>query len=331
MSSNINIGGQAVLEGVMMRAPKSMSVAVRLPDGGIVFKKDRLKLLADRFRFLKLPILRGTVTLFSSLALGIRALNFSAEQALEAEGNKAKEGEAPVAEDAGSSAKAVKKKGISGTDLMLYATVAFSLVLGLGLFFYLPLWLTELSRNIIPSTAESALMFNLVDGIIRITVFLLYIFGVSFMPDIRRVFEYHGAEHKAIFAYESGKDVTVDTARSHPRIHPRCGTSFLLVVMVLSIMVFSFVPSEAPFYVKALSRLVFIPVIAGLSYEFIRYTGKHMDNKVVRALAAPGLWLQKITTREPSDDQIEVAIAALKEALSMEDVEKEEVVTCSIS
>jgi uncharacterized protein YqhQ len=314
MSAYINIGGQAVLEGVMMRAPKSMSVAVRLPGGEIVLKKDSLKLLADRFRFLRLPVLRGTVTLFSSLALGIRALNFSAEQAIEAEESK-KSGEADDAAPAGSKEK---KEGIGGTDIMLYATVAFSLVLGLGLFFYLPLWLTEMSRAIIPSVDDSALMFNMVDGLIRITVFLMYIVGISFMPDIRRVFEYHGAEHKAIFAYESGADVTVDSARSHPRIHPRCGTSFLLVVMVLSIMVFSFVPNESSFYVKALARLVFIPVIAGLSYEFIRYTGKHMDNTFVRTVAAPGLWLQKITTREPSDDQIEVAIAALKEALRME-------------
>jgi len=325
MSGNINIGGQAVLEGVMMRAPKSMTVAVRLPDGGIVFKKDRLKLLADRFRVLKLPVIRGTVTLFSSLALGMKALKFSGEQAIKAE-------EAAGAEGTnGGAAAADGKEDGRWAELMLYATFALSLVLGLGLFFYLPLWLTELSHNMIPSTAESALMFNLVDGVIRISVFLVYIFGISLMPDIRRVFEYHGAEHKAIFAYESGVDVTVDAARSHPRIHPRCGTSFLLVVMVLSIMVFSFVPNESPFYVKALARLVFIPVIAGLSYEFIRYTGKHMGSRFVRTLAAPGLWLQKITTREPSDDQIEVAIAALKEAISLEGAAGEEVVQCSIN
>ena len=308
MQESINIGGQAVLEGVMMRAPRSMTVAVRTPSGEIALKKDALKLLADRWKFLKWPILRGTVTLFSALALGMKALNFSATCALEelnkGEGDKGKKKEKPM------------------SDLAMGATMALSIGLGLGLFFYLPLYLTQLMKGILPVTQDSSLAFNLVDGVIRIAVFLLYILVISRMKDIRRVFEYHGAEHKAIYAYEAGGPVTVETARPYSTLHPRCGTSFLLIVMVLSILVFSFIPKSAVFYEKALARLVLIPVIAGLSYEFIRFSSKRKDGPVMSALIAPGLWLQKLTTREPSDDQLEVAIHALKEALAMEEESK---------
>lgn len=178
-------------------------------------------------------------------------------------------------------------------------------------------------KDVMPITQSSSLMFNLVDGVIRIGMFLLYILAISRMKDIRRVFEYHGAEHKAIYAYEAGGDLTVERARGYSTLHPRCGTSFLLIVMVLSILVFSFIPKWAPFYVKALSRLVLIPVIAGLSYEFIKFSAKKKDNALIKALVQPGLWLQKLTTKEPSDDQLEVALHALKEALAMEDGEKE--------
>ncbi|MBI5694490.1 MAG: DUF1385 domain-containing protein [Nitrospirae bacterium] len=309
MPDCMNIGGQAVLEGVMMRAPRSMTVAVRTPSGGIVMKKDPLTLLADRWKFLKWPVLRGTVTLFSSLALGMKALNFSANVAIEEEGDG-------------------KDKGKPLSDLTLALTMAFSLGFGLLLFFYLPLYLTQLSREILPITEQSSIAFNLVDGVIRIIVFLLYIIGISRMKDIRRVFEYHGAEHKAIYAYEQGGELTVDEARKFSTLHPRCGTSFLIVVMVLSIFVFSLVPKDAPFYMKALSRLVLIPVIAGLSYEFIKYSSKHMGSAFIKATVAPGLWLQRLTTREPSDDQLEVAIHALKEALAMEKGDNKEVATC---
>jgi uncharacterized protein YqhQ len=318
MQQSINIGGQAVLEGVMMRAPRSMTVAVRTPSGEIALRKDALKLLADRWKFLKWPVLRGTVTLFSALALGMKALNFSATCAME--------------ELAPKSVGQEKPKGMS--DFAMGATMVLSIVLGLGLFFYLPLYLTQLMKGILPVTVESSLAFNLVDGVIRITVFLLYILVISRMKDIRRVFEYHGAEHKAIYAYEAGGEITVETARPYTTLHPRCGTSFLLIVMVLSILVFSFIPRSAAFYEKALARLFLIPVIAGLSYEFIRFSAKRKDSPVMSALIAPGLWLQKLTTREPSDDQLEVAIHALKEALAMEEesgstaVEAREVATC---
>jgi len=315
MQGSINVGGQAVIEGVMMRAPRSMTVACRKQSGEIVLKKDPLNLLADRFRFLKWPVLRGTVTLFSALALGMKALNFSANCALEDE-EKEKGG-----------ADAAKEKSKPMTDLALGLTMAFSLGLGLLLFFYLPLLLTQLMKDVLPVTQQSSLAFNLVDGVIRIVMFLAYILGISRMKDIRRVFEYHGAEHKAIYAYETGGDLTVERARGYSTLHPRCGTSFLLIVMVLSILVFSFIPKGAPFYMKALSRLVLIPLIAGLSFEFIKFSSKRVENPLIKALVTPGLWLQRLTTREPSDDQLEVAIHALNEAVAMEKSEKE-VATC---
>lgn len=309
MNTPLNVGGQAVLEGVMMRAPRSMTVAVRTPSGEIALKKDALVPWSDRWRPFKWPVLRGTVTLFSALALGMRALNFSAMCAVEEEDGG--RGTGVTGQE--------KRKSKTFTDLALFATMALSLVLGLALFFYLPLWLTELMRGVIPATATSSMAFNAVDGVFRVAIFLAYIVAISRMRDIQRVFEYHGAEHKAIYAYEAGAELTVDAARGYPRLHPRCGTSFLLVVMLMSIIVFSFIPAAAPFYVKAASRLVLIPLIAGLSYELIRYSSKKKDNAVVAALSSPGLWLQRLTTREPDDSQIEVAIHALNEALMMEE------------
>jgi uncharacterized protein YqhQ len=306
MQNSINVGGQAVLEGVMMRAPRTMTVAVRAPSGEIMLKKDALKLLADKWKFLKWPILRGTIALFSSLALGMKALNFSANCAME------------ELKDADGGKEKTKKTSKPMGDLAVGATMFLSLGLGLALFFYLPLYLTQAMKNLMPITQASSLMFNLVDGVIRISIFLLYIFAISRMKDIKRVFEYHGAEHKVIYAYESGEPLTVDNARKYSTLHPRCGTSFLLIVMVLSILVFSFVPRSAPFYMKALSRFVLIPVIAGLSYEFIRFSSKKKDNPIMKAAITPGLWLQRLTTREPSDDQIEVAVRALTEAVDEE-------------
>jgi uncharacterized protein YqhQ len=320
MQPNFNVGGQAVLEGVMMRAPRSMTVAVRTPSGEIAVKRDVLTLLADRYKFLKWPVLRGTVTLFSALALGMKALNFSANCALEEQG--------PAVKEKGVCEGVNAKKPMS--DLVLGLTMALSIGLGLLFFFYLPLFLTQLMKDVIPATQASAVVFNLVDGVLRIAIFVLYILGISRIKDIRRVFEYHGAEHKAIYAYESGEELTVGNAKKYSTLHPRCGTSFLLIVMVLGILVFSFVPKGAPFYVKALSRLVFIPVIAGLSYEIIKFSAGRMKNPVMAALVAPGLWLQRLTTKEPSDDQLEVALKALTEAISMEG-DDSKAVTCLVN
>lgn len=298
MSQKINVGGQAVIEGVMMRSPGSFAIAVRKPTGEIATLVEPLTLLSERSRLFKLPIIRGVITLISALFLGVRALNFSADMAMEEEDGKDEKKEAG--------------------SLAMGLTVAFSLGLGILLFFVLPLYLTKLLKTVIPAVGSSELAFNLVDGAIRVTIFIIYILGISMMKDIKRVFQYHGAEHKSIYAFEAGEELTVENARKYSSLHPRCGTSFLLTVMLVSILVFSFLPHEMPFWKTALSRLVFIPLIAGLSYEFIRYSGKKMGSKGMNILIVPGLWLQKLTTREPSDDQIEVALVSLREALKNE-------------
>jgi uncharacterized protein YqhQ len=289
--AKINIGGQAVIEGVMMRAPRSMAIAVRRPSGEIVVKKDLVVPLGERYPVVKLPVLRGAVALFSSLATGIKALNFSANEAM-AEGEE-KEELSPLA---------------------MGGTMAFAFGCGILLFFILPLYLTKLLTPII---GTSSLAFNLVDGVIRVAVFLAYIWIISRMADIQRVFQYHGAEHKSIFAFEAGEALTVENVHKYSRLHPRCGTSFLLIVMLVSIVIFSLIPKLWPFYLKAGSRVVLLPLIAGVSYELLKWSAKNEQSALVRLLIAPGLGLQRLTTREPDDSQLEVAIRSLEEALEV--------------
>jgi uncharacterized protein YqhQ len=299
LPEKLNIGGQAVLEGVMMRSPHAFTVAVRKggkPGAEIAVMRQTLVPLGERFPFLKKKIIRGSAALFEAMWLGVRALNFSANEALESTDGKKEE---------------------IGT-LAMAGTLALALAFSLGLFLALPLLLTNLLGMHYDSVNKSGLLFNLTDGVFRIALFLGYVSGISFMKDIRRVFEYHGAEHKCIAAYEAGVELTARNARPYPRIHPRCGTSFLLTVIALSILVFSLIPGGWPLWAKGLSRLVLLPVIAGLGYEFIKYSAKHGGNPLIKGLMLPGLWLQRLTTREPSDDQIEVAIRALNEALEME-------------
>jgi uncharacterized protein YqhQ len=297
---NLNIGGQAVLEGVMMRSPRAFTVAVRKggkPDAEIVVFTQELNPLGERFPFLKKKIIRGSAALFEALWLGIRALNFSANESLEEGKNGGKEEIGPLA---------------------LAGTMVVALVFSLGIFLALPLLLTSLLGTHYAAVSKNGLLFNLTDGVFRVALFLGYVSSISYMKDIRRVFEYHGAEHKAIAAYESGAGLTVQNARQYSRIHPRCGTSFLIAVMVLSILLFSLIPGGWPLWAKGISRIVLLRLIAGLGYEFIKYSAKHCGNPLITFLMKPGLWLQGLTTREPSDDQIEVAIRALNEALAME-------------
>jgi uncharacterized protein YqhQ len=289
MAEKINIGGQAVIEGVMMRAPRSMAIAVRRPDGEIVVKRDIVIPLSERFPMVKFPLVRGAVALFSSLVIGLKALSFSANEA---------------------AADVDKKEEIS--PLAMGGTMVVALMFGILLFFILPLYLTRL---LVPVIGDSNIVFNLVDGLIRVVVFLLYVFSISKMKDIQRVFQYHGAEHKSIFAFEAGEALTIENVRKFSRLHPRCGTSFLLIVMLVSILVFSLIPKTWPFYLKASSRVVLLPLIAGISYEFLKWSAKHEHSSFVRFLITPGLALQRLTTREPDDGQLEVAIRSMEEAL----------------
>lgn len=281
-----DVGGQAVIEGVMMRSGNVYTVAVRTPEQNIVLKKEKIKKLPKP---LKWPVLRGVVLLVQSLSIGIRALLYSAEVS-------GHEEETP-------------------STLSLYLTVITAFLIGIGLFLLLPLYSTKWLGILFNSINESSLVFNLVDGVIRVAVFLIYILAITMSKDIKRVFEYHGAEHKVVHAFEAGEELTPENADKYSTLHPRCGTSFLLIVMMISILIFSLIPKDWPFLDKFLSRIILMPLIAGLSYEFIKYSSKKMKNSFIRMMAMPGIWLQKLTTCVPSHDQIEVAITALKEVL----------------
>jgi uncharacterized protein YqhQ len=294
------IGGQAVIEGVMMRGLTGYTVAVRQPDGGIAFKKDKIVAVTKKYPFLRFPILRGSVVLIQSLILGMRALNFSASVSSEGE-----DGEPEM------------------SNWAIVSSMLLALVLGVGLFILAPLGLTNLIRHyLFPEMGNFA--YNLVDGVIRAVFFFIYVWSISLMDDIKRVFQYHGAEHKTVYTFEANEDLTVENARGKSTLHPRCGTSFLLFVMAISILVFSLVPSTAHFAIKFGARVVLLPLIAGLAYEVIRYSARHLQSRVCRVLITPGLWLQRITTKEPDDRQLEIAIVALKEALLYDAIEPEQ-------
>jgi uncharacterized protein YqhQ len=294
------IGGQAVIEGVMMRSLSGYTVAVRQPDGGVALKKDKLVSVTTKYPFLKIPVLRGSVVLIQSLILGIRALNYSASVSSAGE-----DGEPEMSNWA-----------IAGSMMM-------ALVLGVGLFILAPLGLTNLLRHyVFPEMGNFA--YNIIDGLIRAIFFFVYIASISLMDEIRRVFQYHGAEHKTVYTFEANEELTVENARTKSTLHPRCGTSFLLFVMAISILVFSLIPSSAHFAVKFGARVVLIPLIAGLAYEVIRFSARHLDSAACRVLITPGLWLQRITTKEPDDKQLEIALIALKEALLYDAVEPEQ-------
>jgi uncharacterized protein YqhQ len=302
------VGGQALIEGVMMRSPGAYGVAVRRPDGSIAFQRGKVNSLAKRYPILKLPVLRGVVVLFQSLALGIRSLNFSAEQAVAA-------AETAEVENADTMPVTGPPEPAKTSNWAIAGSMAFGLGLGIVVFLLAPLWLTHLGEKYLFGGHLTNLGFNLLDGGLRAVFFLAYIYGISRMKDIHRVFQYHGAEHKVVFNYEKRLPLTVENARAQSRLHPRCGTSFLLFVLLMSILVFALIPKTAPFLVKFGGRLLLVPAIAGLSYEVLRFTAKHRAAPLFAVLVAPGLALQRITTQEPTDDMLEVAIAALEEAL----------------
>ncbi len=296
-NDDILVGGQAVIEGVMMRSPKGYSVAVRRQDGTVRVIKDALLTVGEKWKAFKLPVLRGVGVLGQALVLGIKALRFSAEEAIAGEGEKQ-----------GNAADARKTSN---------TLIAGNLVLALGvnvlMFVVLPLFLTRFIQA--ETGFQSSLLFNLVDGFFRVIVFLGFLTMVSLMNDMRRVFQYHGAEHKTVYNFEARETLAVENASKYSTLHPRCGTSFLLVVMTVSIVVFSVAHFDS-IGAKLLSRIVLLPLVAGISYEIIRYSAKHPKN-ILRFVTMPGLLLQKITTKEPDKAQLEIAIRALEEALTV--------------
>lgn len=302
----VKVGGQAVIEGVMMRAPQAMAIAVRKPNGEITIKADVWHSLAEKFAFLKWPVLRGVLVLGEALVNGIQALSFSANEAME----EVKE------EKTGSWA--------------IFLTMVVALALGIGLFVILPHLISLAISRLAPDyLGIKSMAFHLIDGLIKIVFFIVYILCISQMKDIKRIFQYHGAEHKSIYAYEAGEELTVENARKYSTLHPRCGTSFVLMVLLISILFFSvffgilprsdsWSPVVANIYFIVMKVGLMLP-IAGCAYEFTRWAGNQTGNAVVSSLIAPGLHLQKLTTREPSDDQIEVALAALAKTLFIQE------------
>jgi uncharacterized protein YqhQ len=296
-SDEVLVGGQAVIEGVMMRSPHSFAVAVRRPAGSIAILQDSLERPSEKYRCLKYPVLRGLGLVGQALVLGIRALRYSAEQALEDAEPKAPK----------------KKRELS--NWLLALNLIFSL--GFFIFFYkfVPLYLTTQLKGHYPAV-ENAFLFNLVDGTIRILLFLGFLVVIAQWKEIQRVFEYHGAEHKVVWAFERNGGIDLASARACPRFHPRCGTSFLLVVLVIAMVLYMFLPFHT-FAGRFAGRLLLLPLIAGVSYEFIRYAAKS-QGRLWRWASQPGLWLQRITTREPNDSQLETAIQALEAAMALE-------------
>lgn len=289
-----NVGGQAVMEGIMMRSPKKSVMAVRKPDGSIITEDMKYTSIRDKIKFLKLPILRGIVAFIESMAVGYKSLTRSAElSGLEEDtkGNKALEA--------------------------LVMVLAF--ILGIGITIVLFIIFPVFSVTMITKLVDFGMFKTLFEGVIRVTIFILYIVAVSKMKDIRRLFEYHGAEHKTIFCFENGDELNVENVRKYSRLHPRCGTSFLFLTMIVGILFFSFVTWSNPI-IRVILKLALMPLVAGVSFEIIQLTAKY-DNKFTRIISAPGLALQKITTLEPDAGQIEVAITALKASLVKDDGE----------
>lgn len=285
MGKPFNYGGQAVIEGVMMRGAEKMCVAVRAPDGEIVIHCEQLNPKIYSSFIAKVPFVRGLTMLWDTLGLGIRTLMFSADVAM---GEEEVEFSGPIA----------------------WGTIAVSLALAVAVFFVGPLLLLGIVDDLIASDFVS----NLLEGVIRLALFLGYVWAIGSIPDIQRVFGYHGAEHKTINSYEAGDELTVESVGRRSLVHTRCGTAFLLVVMVISILVFSLL-GRPPLPLRIASRIVLIPVIAGIAYEFIKFSAAHQDHWLMRLLIAPGLWLQSFTTRQPDNTMLEVAIAALRRLL----------------
>lgn len=297
-----SIGGQAVMEGVMMRGPKEIATAVRKSNGEIIIDKKTASSIFTKYKFLKIPILRGVISFFDSMIIGVKCLMFSAEQVDLEDGEEYKPSKFEKWLD--------DTFGDKIKDIVIYFSVFVSLIFSIGLFILLPTVLVGWMKHFI----VSAPLLSLCEGGVRIVIFLAYLFLVSRMKDIQRVFEYHGAEHKTIAAYEHGEELTPENARKYSRLHPRCGTSFLLIVMIISIIFFSFLKWETVWQ-RMLYRLLLLPVVAGVSYEIIKFAGRS-DSKFVKWLTSPGLVLQLLTTREPDDSQLEVAIAALKSVMT---------------
>ena len=302
------VGGQAVMEGVMMRAPHSYCVAVRRKDGEIVTEQQPLAKISDKHKIFKLPIFRGMGTLYQAMSLGMKALKFSADVSME---------------DLQKEEKALNKEVKELPGWVLAGNLLFSLAMFIFMYKVIPLYCATWLQKNYPAF-HGTIAFNLADGLVRMLIFVVFMWALSMMKDIHRVFEYHGAEHKVVFNYESGQPVNVANAQKFTTFHPRCGTSFLFVVIIVSIVFYTFIP-YTDFLPRLLARIALLPLIAGTSYELIRFAAKRRGS-VLATITAPGLWLQRITTKPPADDQAAVAIRALEGAMALEEQQGGELV-----
>lgn len=298
------IGGQALIEGVMMRSPNFVSIAVRKPDGSIAMKQDPFQSLSKKIKIFKLPFLRGILNLFEMLIIGMRSMNFSVQVSIEDETETDEKEKTGV------------KKFFEGLSFVI--SIIAALAFALFLFKFLPLFITSQLEKIYPALKKHYLYFNIVDGVIRISIFFLYIALLSIFKSFRRVFEYHGAEHKAVFTYEKGHALTIENVKKESPRHPRCGTSFIIIVFVIAIFLFTLLPRHPNFWANLGLRLFIIPIIASIGYEILKWSAKHQHRWFFRFISAPGILTQKITTKEPDEKQIEIAIEALNGALELE-------------
>lgn len=302
-----SIGGQALIEGIMMLGPEKSAIAVRRGDGEIELKVENIKRLTERNKFCSLPLIRGVLGLFESLKRGFSALNYASSIAID-----------EIEEEPTKFEKWLEKK--FGSKAVEKVVMGIATVLGVAIPIFLFIFLPTLLAGTLDKYIGSGMLRNLLEGLLRVIVFLIFMFSVSRMKDMKRVFSYHGAEHKSIFCYEAGRELTVDNVKSFSKEHPRCGTSFMFSVMIISVLVFSVVRWSDPL-LRMVMRLVLLPVVVGISYEVNRYIGRH-DNWFTKLVRAPGLWFQTFTTFEPDDGMIEVAIAALREVIP-EDADKD--------
>ena len=324
------VGGQAVIEGVMMRSPNNITIAVRKEDKTIKVKKKKYRTLTQRYKVLNVPILRGVINLFEMMVVGTQAINFSANVQLEdiSSEQSRSAAERPSVASKASNLKTEKdetNKKPTETKLSKIAEIAMfslslilALALSITLFKFIPLGLTTLLEKRVNVIQENYMLFNLIDGLLKMFIFLSYIFILSLIPSFRRIFEYHGAEHKSIFAYEQKLDLTVENAKKQTRFHPRCGTSFILIVFIISIAVYTVIPKQPSFLENLGIRLAALPLIAGISYEYLKFSAKYSKSLITKIFIAPGLFFQRLTTKEPSNGQLEVGLKSLKESLEME-------------
>lgn len=307
------VGGQAVIEGVMMRSPNSLVIAVRKKSGEIKIKKSKYQTFVQKHKLFNIPIVRGVINLVEMMVIGATAINYSGSEMIDDEMTP-EEKEKFQKENVGK--KKIFNKILE--SIMFAVSLVVAITLSLFLFKFIPLSVATLLETYVPMVKQNYIIFNLIDGAVKIIIFLGYIYLLTIFKSFKRVFEYHGAEHKSIFTYENHLALTPENAKHQTRFHPRCGTSFILIVFVISVLVYTVVPKQPDFTSNLLVRVALLPLIAGISYEYLKLSAKYAKNFIVRMIIAPGLWFQKLTTREPDNSQLEVGLKSLETALEME-------------